>query len=257
MWFLLGVGAVVAIVILFFGTSAGRQRSSERQLRDAIDGANDLLAKRALEQLAKDSAAIEALSTDELRSRLRARLFTNGLSSESLATCSLPIGTGHELRVVLDGFDIAGIPSIVRGRFTETDDALRELALDATLGSDAPSLAAGHTDAAREWLARPARWFGDVAHVVAADGDGLAWIAVAAATGPTLCRLCAASLASRRLKGVLFVWDGARLSTIGIVGHSVRGPHTPDYTLRMDAATADLIGLELDARGAVGIRRGV
>jgi hypothetical protein len=229
-----------------------------KYIPDAFD---DAFARSARERLASEAPRMEALSDVELGARLRARLCSRRTPSEGLATCARPLGSERfEVRVVLDGFDVDGLPAAVRARFTETDAALLERALDASLPAEPPSPAGGdgHGDAsALLWLARPARLLGDAPAVVVAVGQTLAWMpARPDGAEAALARLASRSLATGPAKGALFAWDGHTLTDSTVVQHSVMGPNTPDFTLQLPPALLAALGLTGDADGSVGVRRG-
>ncbi|MFO0759039.1 MAG: hypothetical protein U0359_21280 [Byssovorax sp.] len=164
------------------------------------------------------------------------------------------MGKRFELRIMLDGFDLAGVPSAVRGRFKEPDPVLLERAIDATLG-DPPPAAAGKAEPLA-WLARPARLFGATPHLLACEGKAIAWIAAAPGLPENeIANLASRSLTSGPMKGVMFGWDGATLTEIAVVAHSIIGPTTPDYTLELAPSMARALGVTTAPDGTVGIRR--
>lgn len=224
-----------------------------KYIPDAFDEA---FAKAAREQLEKLGPEIARLSDDELRARLRVRIVHARTSSEGLATCAVPIGEGYEARVVLDGYDLDGLPRGARARLPGGDRELFAQALDATLPSAPPAPEPGTADTL-VWLARPEAIFGSAPHLIAAVGETLAWTAVIPGdVEPRLLDLCDRSGERGPMKNVLWAWDGAKLTRCPLIVHTIIGPTTPDYTLTVPASFHAPLGIHPAADGTFGIRRG-
>ena len=226
--------------------------SLRQYIPDAMD---DALAASAAKRLAKLEPLVRAMSEDELRERLRVVIHSDRTGDAGLATCARPVGSRHEARVVLDGIDLSGLPHEDRQRLSESDEELFELGLAQTLPGDAPS------DDAREaaglaWLCRAAAIFGDAPHLIVASDQRLSWTAVEpGGVEARLVSLCRASSESGPLKNVLFAWDGSTLSSQTIVVHSIIGPNTPDYTLRVPPSFHGALGIQPGPDGSFGVRR--
>jgi hypothetical protein len=245
---------LTALMIMCKPENRGRWESTIGfSLRKYIpDATDDLLAKRARERLDKALPAIQALSDEQLRERLRIRIVLQRSSSEGLATCALPIGD-HEARVVLDGFDLAGLPTSARARLAETDEALRELALSAMLG-EPPAVTAGAASS-HAWLCRPERIFGADPFLIVCEGEGLAWLAARrGTTQKALAALAARATASGPMTNVMFAWDGTTLTEVPVLVHTIIGPTTPDYTLTLPTAIIYALGVVAGADGRIGVR---
>jgi hypothetical protein len=228
-------------------------------LRDYIpDQFDDVFAKQAQARLAQELPGIEALSEGELRGRLRVRVVSKRTGAEGLATCAKPVGGRLEARVVLEGSELAGLPQSARARLSEDDVTLFEQALASTLPIEAPALASGLATGpgARAWLCRPERLFGAAPYVLAGVGQALAWIpAVPEGAAWALADLASRSNESGPLKATLFAWDGAALSDVELVVHTILGPSTPEFTLRLPPATLAAMGLTAQPDGRIGLRR--
>ena len=96
---------------------------------------DEMRAKGAAERIAGAKDAIGALTRDELLAKARVAIVSSRAPTEGLATCSRAVAERFEARVVLEGFDVQGIPTSVRGRLSEDDHVLFETALDKTLGA--------------------------------------------------------------------------------------------------------------------------
>ena len=214
-----------------------------KYIPDAFD---DAFARNARERLAKAGPAVEALAPDDLRGRLRVRLCGRRNPSEGLATCAMPLGERYEARVVVDGFDLDGIPNAARAKLAESDDALRDRALDATLGKSP----------IHAWLCRPEGLFGSEPCVIVGDGETLRWIpAVPRDAESELVALGHRAMAQGPMKGAMFAWDGERLHEATCVMHTVMGPTTPEFTIRLPASVAAAMGLSPAPDGSIGVRR--
>lgn len=226
--------------------------SLRRYLPDAFD---EQVAKAAQKRLTELGPKIAALSEDQLRARLRLSIESTRAPTEGLATCAAPLAGGYEMRVVLDGFDLEGLPKAARARLSETDAELRERALAASLPKSPPAREAG---AARSqlWLCRPEAIFGTEPHLIVGEREGLAWIPVEPGdVEARLVALCNRSLETGPMKGSLWAWDGTKLSVETIVVHTIMGPTTPDYTLRVPASFHETLGIHPASDGTFGVRR--
>jgi hypothetical protein len=240
---------------IMLGSASDRPLTIGFALRKYLpDRFDDMFEKSAAKRLDDARDSIDALSVDELREKLRISIVSTRTTSTNLATCARPIADGYEARVVLDGFDLSGIPKLARARLEEEDAALFDKALAKTLGSPPDTSRAevdGHT-----WLAAPERIFGAGPVVIAGVGDKLAWIpAQPSDASNALAELAGRSLESGTLKGVLFAWDGERLARIPMATHTIKGPTTPDFTIELPPAFCHAFGLQADARRGVGVRR--
>ncbi len=240
------------------GAEAKWELSIGFTLREFIpDAFDESFAKAAADDLAKLAPQIAALSEDELRARLRAEVNSTRSPSEGLATCARPLTKRFELRVVLDGFDLSGLPAAARGRLSESDDALMQQALAQTL-STPPHVDEGAVKGAHAhvWLSRAAEIFGPMPHVIVAEGKGLRWMsATPERSEERLIELARASMASGPMKGVMWAWDGQQLHESAIVTHSIMGPTTPDYTLTLPLAMHPLLSIQASSDGSFGVRR--
>lgn len=229
--------------------------SLRKYIPDAFD---DAFAESARKELQEALPGIEALSRTELGAALRLKLCSERAPREGLAVASRPIGDRFEARVVVDGFAIDGIPEQSRARLSGDDSSLFELALAQTLPTEAPAASAGEctTPGAHAWLCAPDRIFGLTPHVIVGAGDGLAWAeATPAGAEAALVRLAGESLAKGPMKGTIFGWDGSTLTQGVVVNHTIMGPTTPDFTVRLPAPVLAAMGIVADARGDVGVRR--
>jgi hypothetical protein len=221
-----------------------------KYIPDAFD---ETFARMAKERLAAELPKLDALAPAELNQRLRVKIFSKRTDAVGLSTAAVAIDERHEARVVLDGVDLAGIPTSVRARLPDSDEQLVARALGATLGAPPDfdiGAAAGHT-----WLVQPKALWGGRPAVVVGEGKQLSWLpAQPAPATRALIQLASRSLNDGPLKGCMWLWNGERLASIGVVQHTLIGPTTPDYTLTMQPETAAVLGLTLDARGAVGVR---
>jgi len=245
----------LAALRIMLGSAKDRELSIGFVLRKYFpDRFDDLFEENAQKRLAAESAAIAALPPDELRARLRVRIVSERASKTGLWTAARGVAEGLDARVVLDGFDLDGLPVAARATLPEDDDALFAAALRQTLGAP-PSFEAGQATG-HAWLASPRALFGERAVIVAGVGPGLAWFAAEpGGAEAALLGLAEASRADGPLKSVLFGWDGASLSKMVVVAHTIKGPDTPDYTLQVPPAFAARLGLPLDATGSVALRR--
>jgi hypothetical protein len=222
-----------------------------KYIPDAFD---EQFARMAKERLAKELPALEALSPGELEPKLRAKIFLRRTDAEGLATCAVAIDESHEARVVLDGVDLAGIPSSVRAKLGDSDERLLARALEASLPQP-PEFSAGSAPG-HIWLLQPKALWGDRPAVVVGEGEQLSWLPVDPVPAPaSIARLAGRAFATGPLKGCMWLWNGERLAEISVLQHTIIGPTTPDYTLRMNPGTAAVLGLTLDARDSVGVSR--
>lgn len=227
-------------------------------LREFIpDAFDEAFARAAADDLAKLAPQIAALSEDELRARLRAEVNSTRMPSEGLATCARPLTKRFELRVVLDGFDLSGLPEAARRRLSESDDVLMQQALAQTLSTpphvDEGAIQGAH---AHVWLSRAAEIFGSMPQVIVAEGEGLRWMAATPERSEErLIELARVSMKSGPRKGMMWAWDGQQLHESSIVTHSIMGPTTPDYTLTLPLAMHPLLGIQASRDGSFGVRR--
>ncbi len=242
---------------IMLGSRGGNRETTlgfalRKYLPDRFD---ELFEQNAARRLDEARGAIAALSPEALRERLRVAIVSSRASATGLATCGRAVVDGLEARVVLDGFELDGLPSDARSRLVEDDAALFDLALSRTLGAPA-DLDRGEIEGAA-WLAAPSRLFGARSVVVAGCGKKLAWVVARPEDASrVLADLASRSLEDGPLKGVLIGWDGSTLARIPMARHTIKGPATPDYTLEIQAALREAFGLAADARGAVGVSRG-
>lgn len=224
-----------------------------KYLPDVFD---DKLAEAAAKRLAELAPKIAALSDDELRARLRVDIVSTRASSEGLSTCTRALAGRHEARLVLDGFDLEGLPKAARVRLSdETDAQLHERALAQTLTEPAPAASEGRA-ASHLWLLRPEAIFGDAPHLAVISGSTLRWMPVVPGdVEKRLLELCRAAGVDGLGKYVLWSWDGAKLGAEPIVVHTIQGPSTPDFTLRVPASFHVTLGVHPAADGTFGIRR--
>jgi hypothetical protein len=220
-----------------------------KYLPDQIDA---MFEKSAAKRLDEARQAVDALTPEGLRERLRIRVVSTRAPTTDLATCARPIADGYESRVVLEGFDLDGIPATARARLVDDDATLFEIALGRTLGH-APAAERDEVDGL-EWLADPARLFASRSVVVAACGTRLVW-ATAQPEGAsrTLARLASRSGETGPMKYVLLSWNGATLERIGVTVHTIKGPTTPDYTLSLSPQLCAALGLGAGEGGKVGV----
>jgi hypothetical protein len=216
------------------------------------DKFDEMFEKGAAKRLEEARGAIDGLAPDALREKLRVRITSTRTSATGLATCARPVVDGLEARVVLDGFELDGIPTSARAKLAEDDAALFDAALAHTLASPPPFDRAeveGHA-----WLAAPARLFGDRRVVAAGCGKKLVWTAeVREGGGHALASLASRSLETGALKGVLLTWDGTALVRVGMRAHTIKGPTTPDFTLDLPPPFVEAFGLVAGPRGEVGV----
>lgn len=223
-----------------------------KYLPDAFD---EQFAKDAQKRLAELGPKVAALSEDELRARLRVCIESTRAPSEGLATCAAPLAGRYEVRVVLEGFDLEGLPKAARARLSETDAELRERALAASLPETPPARESGAASS-QLWLCRPEAVFGKEPHLIVGEGEGLAWTPVEPGdVEARLVALCNRSLERGPMKGALWAWDGEKLSVETIVVHTIMGPTTPDYTLRVPASFHATLGIHPAADGTFGVHR--
>jgi len=174
--------------------------------------------------------------------------------AEGLVTCACALGTRFEARVVLDGFDLQGIPAQARARLPEGDEALYSRALTATLG-EAPAAEAGAVED-HAWLCRVEQIFGQRPFLIVSEGAALAWVPAERGTSEkALAALASRSLKDGPMKGVMFAWDGATLSEVSVLHHTIIGPDTPDYTLQLPATIVRALGVAAGPDGRIGVRR--
>lgn len=227
-------------------------------LREFIpDAFDESFAKAAASDLAKIAPQVAALSDEELRARLRVKVVSTRSPSEGLATCARPLSKRFELRVVLDGFELNGLPNATRARLAESDEALMQHAFSQTLSTppraeDGAVLGAS----AHVWLSRSAEIFGAVPHVIVAEGDGLRWMpATRERSEERLVALARASMETGPMKGAMWGWDGHALHESTVVMHTIIGPTTPDYTLTLPLSMHPLLGIQASADGTFGVKR--
>ncbi len=226
--------------------------SLRKYIPDAFD---EQFAKAAEKRLRELGPKIAALSEDELRARLRVSIASSRAPAEGLATCAAPLAGRYEMRVVLDGFDLEGLPKAARARLSESDAELREHALAASLPASPPAREA-RAASSQLWLCRAEAIFGSEPHLIVGEGEGLAWMRVEPGdVEARLIALCRRSLETGPMKGSLWAWDGTKLSVETIVVHTIMGPTTPDYTLRVPASFHATLGIHPAADGTFGVRR--
>jgi len=220
------------------------------------DAFDEQFARAAAQRLEELAPRIAALDDDELRARLRVEIVPKRLPSEGLATCAVPLAGAYEARVVLDGFPLDGLPKAARVRLSdETDAQLYAHALAATLPDPAPSASEGEADTYL-WLLRPDAIFGRVPHLAVISGGRLLWTPVARdEVEQRLVSLCQAAGQDGLAKNVLWAWDGEKLSAEGIVVHTILGPNTPDFTLRVPSSFHETLGIHPASDGTFGVRR--
>jgi hypothetical protein len=239
------------------GDEAGWETSIGFVLRKYIpDAFDEQFAAQAKKKLAELAPEVARLSTDELRARLRVRIVSARAPSDGLATCARPLAGRYEGRVVLDGIALDGLPKEARVRLSdETDAQLYARALEATLPGPAPSVDAGRAESAL-WLLRPEAIFGPVPHLAVLSGGTLVWTPVEPGdVERRLVALCQAAGADGLGKYVLWSWDGSKLGAETIVVHTVMGPTTPDFTLKVPAAFHETLGIHPAPDGTFGVRR--
>lgn len=222
-----------------------------KYLPDQFDA---LFEKNANARLDAAAQSVAGLGADDLRGRARIAIRSTRTPSGGLATCARPIVEGYEARVVLDGFDLDGIPEAARARVPEDDATLFEIALGHTLG-DPPKFEALEVDKI-EWLAAPHKVFGGNPAFIGAEGSKLIWASPPAEDAArVLARFCDRILADGPLKGMLFGWAGAKVIKIPMMVHTIKGPETPDYTIELPPVYCAAFGLTADPDGHVRIRR--
>lgn len=222
-----------------------------KYLPDQFDA---LFEKNANARLDAAAQSVAALSADDLRARARIAIKSTRTPSAGLATCARPVVEGYEARVVLDGFDLDGIPEAARARIPEDDATLFELALGHTLG-DPPSFEAYECDGI-EWLAAPHRVFAGNPALIGAEGKKLVWASPPPDDASrALAALCTRIVADGPLKGMLFGWAGAKLIKVPMTVHTIQGPDTPDFTIELPPVYCAAFGLTADASGHVPVRR--
>lgn len=224
----------------------------KRYIPDATD---DAFAEAARQRLVKLAPTVEAMTEEELRSHLRVKISRTQSDAAGLATCARALGDSFEARVVLQDIDLNGIPEKDRARLPDTHDALFERALTQTLGEPVPKLGAGEANSLA-WLCSPEAIFGNAPHLIVASGKRLVWTPVAPDdVEPRLAALCRASSEKGVAQNVLFAWDGAVLSGETIMVHTIMGPNTPDYTLRVPTSFHAEMGIHASSAGTFGVRR--
>ena len=103
------------------GAEAKWELSIGFTLREFIpDAFDESFAKAAANDLAKIAPQIAALSDEEVRTRLRAKVVSTRSPAEGLATCARPLSKRFEVRVVLEGFELNGLPTAARARLPES-----------------------------------------------------------------------------------------------------------------------------------------
>ncbi|NVB40299.1 hypothetical protein G6O69_38260 [Pseudenhygromyxa sp. WMMC2535] len=219
------------------------------------DATHEAMEAAAGERLAELGPQIAALSENELRAKLRARIVRTNTSRDGLATCSRPVGGDFEVRVVLDGFDLDGLPNEARARLPESDAELLALGIDAALGEEDPAREQGE-GASLIWLALPEALWGSAPHVIVAAGEALAWTPARPGDGQArLAALATKSCTSGPMKNVMWSWDGRRLSPSTVLVHTLIGPNTPDYTLSLPSSMQGAFGFRPTANGSFGVSR--
>lgn len=223
-----------------------------KYIPDAFDERFAADAKKRLEAL---GPTVAALGDDELRARLRVKIVGTRTPKEGLATCAVPLAGRFESRVVVDGIDLDGLPQPVRIRFSESDAALHALALAATLPAEIPDVAAGRASTWL-WVLRPEAIFGRTPHLFVVSGRELVWMPVTPGdVEKRLLTLCRAAGEDGPAKYVLWSWDGRTLGAETIVVHTILGPTTPDFTLRVPASFHATLGIHPASDGTFGVRR--
>ena len=227
-------------------------------LREFIpDAMDERMAQLAGDALSKVAPQIAALSEEELRSKLRVSVLPIHAPAEGLVTCARPITKRFGLRLVLDGYDLEGVPNEARARLSESDEALMAQAMSQTVSS-LPSAADGAVKGpnAHVWLSRMADIFGTQPHVIVAEGQGLRWTpATPEQSEERLIALARAAQETGRMKGVMWAWDGQQLHESTIMNHTIMGPNTPDYTLTLPIAMHPLMGVQASSDGTFGVKR--
>jgi hypothetical protein len=245
------VAALAAGLFLYALAQGHRERNQAGALRAAID---DALAKGARERLAAALPQIDALADEELRQRLRVRICRKRSPTEGLASLAKPITERFEARVVLDGFELLGIPLSVRARFPEDDETLHRAALTATVADEPTS--SGNRIEGHAWLCVPDRIFGAVPAMVACEGGSITWIVAREGTkSSALAKLANDAMEDGPMKGAMFAWDGTALRDVGMLEHTILGPNTPDYTLDIPPDLLERMGLTAEPDGSLGVRR--
>lgn len=227
-------------------------------LREFIpDAMDERMAQLAADALAKIAPQIAALSEEDLRAKLRVSVLPIHAPAEGLVTCMRPLTKRFGLRLVLDGFDVDGVPNEARARLSESDEALMAQAMSQTVSSP-PSAADGAVKGpnAHVWLSRMADIFGTQPHVIVAEGEGLRWTpATPEQSEERLLALARAAQDTGRMKGVMWAWDGQQLHESTIMNHTIMGPNTPDYTLTLPLAMHPLMGVQASSDGTFGVKR--
>jgi hypothetical protein len=223
-----------------------------KYIPDAFDERFAADAKKRLETL---GPSVAALSDEELRARLRVKIVGTRTPKDGLATCATPLAGRFESRVVVDGVDLDGIPQPVRVRLSETDAQLHALALAATLPAEVPDASAGRASTWL-WVLRPEAIFGRTPHLFVVSGRELVWMPVTPGEVETrLLSLCRAAGQDGPAKYVLWSWDGSAVGAETIVVHTILGPTTPDFTLRVPPAFHATLGIHPASDGTFGVKR--
>jgi hypothetical protein len=219
------------------------------------DAVHEAMAATAAQRLTELGPQIAALPDDELRAKLRATIVRASRDRKGLATCSRPVGEAFEVRVIVDGFALDGLPSDVRQRLPESDAELLARALDASLADEHPAVELG-SGASPTWLARPEALWGSAAHVIVASGEDLVWTPVEPSNVEArLVMLANKSCESGPMKKVLWAWDGQTLSHSTVLVHTIIGTNTPDYTLSLPPAMHGVLGIHPGPDGTFGVSR--
>jgi len=154
-------------------------------------------------------------------------------------------------RLIVEEFPLQEIDPDVRARLPEDDASLARIALEQTF---AAPLEAGAQRAPNGWLAAPDRLLGAVPSVLAGAGADVVWRALPVDV-EALAALAANTPIEGPLKHAMFFWDGARLEQISAYAHTVIGPTTPHFTLRLPASMRAMTDLPTDPTGRIGVRR--
>ncbi|MEZ4453493.1 MAG: hypothetical protein R3B09_28795 [Nannocystaceae bacterium] len=204
--------------------------------------------------LARFGGQIAALSDAELRAGLRVAIVRVAQPTGGLALIGRSMSDDLAARVIVEDFElIPGLPEQARARLSESDSALWELALAASLPEEVPEPSAGECDSYR-WLLEPEAVWGDQPHLIVAVARGLAWTpAVPGDLERRLLELIRKGRETGPLTSWLWAWDGRSLSCSLIVVHTIMGPNTPDFTLTLPPAFGRSLGLQPDAQGRFGV----
>jgi hypothetical protein len=106
------------------------------------------------------------------------------------------------------------------------------------------------------WVLRPEAIFGRTPHLFVVSGRELVWMPVTPGdVEKRLLALCRATGEDGPAKYVLWSWDGSSLGAETIVVHTILGPTTPDFTLRVPEAFHATLGIHPASDGSFGVKR--